>query len=128
MHPESLAERQLCGTGFSREGVGIHVAKSAVRTQASSRLKPVPLKKHRVHPEPLAERELCETEIHPPAHQSARKPQPSKRQIGDTANPSNVPTVTKRRFPDVRLQLFRSVRSYLRARRLEIGTQRDPSL
>ena len=32
-----------CGTGFSREGVGCHTAKSEVFMQASSRLKPVPL-------------------------------------------------------------------------------------
>ena len=44
VHSAGLAERDLCGTGFSREGVGRHAAELRVFTQASSRLKPVPLK------------------------------------------------------------------------------------
>jgi hypothetical protein len=41
--PEGLAERDLCGTGFSRESVGCHAEKMKVCMLASSRLKPVPL-------------------------------------------------------------------------------------
>ena len=38
------AGREYCGTGFSREGVGRHTAKSTAHTLAPSRLKPVLLK------------------------------------------------------------------------------------
>ncbi len=44
VHPVTLTEPELCGTGFSREGVGPHAAGLRVFTQASSRLKTVPLK------------------------------------------------------------------------------------
>ncbi|SET70101.1 hypothetical protein SAMN05216197_12153 [Pseudomonas graminis] len=39
-----LTQHTHCGTGFSREGVRRHAAKSRVLIRASSRLKPVPLK------------------------------------------------------------------------------------
>ena len=39
-----------CGTGFSRESVGGHSAIFVANALASSRLKPVPLKKRRVCP------------------------------------------------------------------------------
>jgi hypothetical protein len=44
VHPAGLAARDPCGTGFSREGVMRHATGLRVSTQASSRLKPVPLK------------------------------------------------------------------------------------
>jgi hypothetical protein len=45
VQPVKFALPPTCGTGFSREGVSSHTAKLMVYTKASSRLKPVPLKR-----------------------------------------------------------------------------------
>ncbi|QKF52110.1 hypothetical protein FX982_03091 [Pseudomonas graminis] len=58
VHPVTLTERELCGTGFSREGVGRHAAELMVFKQASSRLKPVPRKALRVSSETGSDAEL----------------------------------------------------------------------